>query len=231
MQFTDKKITMTNLTHFEFHPSIIKTDEKGQKYAWLDFYYPDKTTNYKAFVTFYLADEGLDEADIIRYQQQVESKTLIAIEVNDKNFDSLSIAHTVLHCKPNEIEKVLKTFERMIADAEYSFIWIDFQNFLPVLESSKNIYFRQGYAKGNDSIEVATQQIFNSIDLPKTKAVLTCAIVPSDTGFETVGQMDDIMENAVSNEVDFYHAVNFEDENPYWQNDELGCWLGVVFVC
>ena len=91
------------------------------------------------------------------------------------------------------------------------------------------MHFQQCHAIGTDSIMQATKQIFDKMNLPEAKTILTCAVVPSDTGFEEVGNMDKLMENALSN-VDFYHAVNFEDENTLWNKGEKGCWLGVLFV-
>ena len=113
--------------------------------------------------------------------------------------------------------------------ADYAFIWIDLQYLIEVLKNSKTLDFQQSHAIGIDSIMQATKQIFDKVNLPEAKTILTCAVVPSDTGFEEVGEMDDLMVNATSN-VDFYHAVNFEDENDLWRKGKQGCWLGVLFA-
>ena len=213
------------MQNFTFHPSIIKSDNGG-KLAWLDIYQAT-TPNHKAVITFYLANSETDSADVVRYKQQVESEILIAIQTHEIDDECLEIADNVLHCQNHEIETVLKMFERMVAD--YAFIWIDLQYLIEVLKNSKTLHFQQSHAIGIDSIKQATKQIFDEMNLPEAKTILTCAVVPSDTGFEEVGKMDELMENALSN-VDFYHAVNFEDENTLWNKGEKGCWLGFLFV-
>ncbi|QRO12731.1 hypothetical protein I6J32_08875 [Moraxella osloensis] len=214
------------MQNFTFHPSITK-DDNGEKFAWLDIYQAT-TPNHKALITFYLANSETDSADVVRYKQQVESEILIAIQTHEIDDECLEIADNVLHCQNHEVETVLKMFERMVAD--YAFIWIDFQYLMDVLKNSKALYFQQSHAVGKDSILQVTKQIFEQRNLPNAKAILTCAVLPSDTGFEKVGEMDELMANSLSNQVDFYHAVNFEDKNELWNNGEKGCWLGVLFA-
>ena len=213
------------MQNFTFHPSIIK-DYNDEKLAWLDNYQAT-TPNHKAVITFYLANNETDSADVVRYKQQVESEILIAIQTHEIDDECLEIADNLLHCQSQEVETILKMFERMVAD--YAFIWIDLQYLIEVLKNSKTLDFQQSHAIGIDSIMQATKQIFDKVNLPEAKTILTCAVVPSDTGFEEVGEMDDLMVNATSN-VDFYHAVNFEDENDLWRKGKQGCWLGVLFA-
>jgi hypothetical protein len=213
------------MQNFTSPPSLIKS-HNGEKLAWFDIY-QTTTSNHKAVITFYLANSETDSADVVRYKQQVESEILIAIQTHEIDDECLEIADNVLHCQSHEVETILKMFERMVAD--YAFIWIDFRYLIEVLKNSKTLHFQQSHAIGIDSIMQATKQIFDKVNLPEAKTILTCAIVPSDTGFEEVGKMDELMENALSN-VDFYHAVNFEDENTLWKKGEKGCWLGFLFV-
>ena len=213
------------MQNFNFHPSIIK-HYNGEKLAWLDIYQAT-TPNHKAVIIFYLANSETDPADVVRYKQQVESEILIAIQTHEIDDECLEIADNVLHCQSHEVETILKMFERVVAD--YAFIWIDLQYLIEVLKNSKTLQFQQSHAIGIDSIMQATKQIFDKVNLPEAKTILTCAVVPSDTGFEEVGKMDELMENALSN-VDFYHAINFEDENDLWKKGEKGCWLGVIVL-
>ena len=213
------------MQNFTFHPSIIKSDN-GEQLAWLDIYQAT-TPNHKAVIIFYLANSETDPADVVRYKQQVESEILIAIQTHEIDDECLEIADNVLHCQSHEVETILKMFERVVAD--YAFIWIDLQYLIEVLKNSKTLHFQQSHAIGIDSIMQATKQIFDKVNLPEAKTILTCAVVPSDTGFEEVGKMDELMENALSN-VDFYHAINFEDENDLWKKGEKGCWLGVIVL-
>lgn len=213
------------MQNFTFHPSIIKSDN-GEQLAWLDIYQAT-TPNHKAVIIFYLVNSETDPADVVRYKQQVESEILIAIQTHEIDDECLEIADNVLHCQSHEVETILKMFERVIAD--YAFIWIDLQYLIEVLKNSKTLQFQQSHAIGIDSIMQATKQIFDKVNLPEAKTILTCAVVPSDTGFEEVGKMDELMENALSN-VDFYHAINFEDENDLWKKGEKGCWLGVIVL-
>ena len=213
------------MQNFNFHPSIIK-HYNGEKLAWLDIYQAT-IPNHKAVIIFYLANSETDPADVVRYKQQVESEILIAIQTHEIDDECLEIADNVLHCQSHEVETILKMFERVIAD--YAFIWIDLQYLIEVLKNSKTLHFQQSHAIGIDSIMQATKQIFDKVNLPEAKTILTCTVVPSDTGFEEVGKMDELMENALSN-VDFYHAINFEDENDLWKKGEKGCWLGVIVL-
>ena len=171
------------MQNFTFHPSIIK-DYNGEKLAWLDNYQAT-TPNHKAVITFYLANSETDSADVVRYKQQVESEILIAIQTHEIDDECLEIADNVLHCQSHEVETILKMFERMVAD--YAFIWIDLQYLIEVLKNSKTLDFQQSHAIGIDSIMQATKQIFDKVNLPEAKTILTCAVVPSDTGFEEVG--------------------------------------------
>lgn len=213
------------MQNFTFHPSIIKSDNGG-KLAWLDIYQAT-TPNHKAVITFYLANSETDSADVVRYKQQVESDILIALQTGDIAFDCLKISDIILYCQNHEVETVLKMFERMVAD--YAFIWINFRYLIEVLKNSKTLHFQQCHAIGIDSIMQATKQIFDKVNLPEATTILTCTVVPSNTGFEKISKMDELMENALSN-VDFYHAVNFEDENTLWKKGEKGCWLGLLFA-
>ena len=213
------------MQNFTFHPSLIKS-HNGEKLAWLDIYQAI-TPNHKAVITFYLANSETDSADVVRYKQQVESEILIAIQTHEIDDECLEIADNVLHCQSHEVETILKMFERVVAD--YAFIWIDLQYLIEVLKNSKTLHFQQSHAIGIDSIMQATKQIFDKVNLLEAKTILTCAVVPSDTGFEEVGKMNELMENALSN-VDFYHAINFEDENDLWKKGEKGCWLGVIVL-
>lgn len=214
------------MQNFTFHPSIIK-DGSGKKLTWLDIY-QTTTPNHKAVITFYLANSETDSADILRYKQQVESEILIAIKTHEIDDKCLEIADNVLHCQSHEVKTVLKMFERMVAD--YGFIWIDFQYLMDVLKNSKSLYFQQSHSVGADSIMQATKKIFAQQILPNAKAILTCAVVPSDTEFEEVSKMDEFMEKSLANHVDFYHAINFKNENNLWNSGEKGCWLGVIFA-
>lgn len=213
------------MQNFTFHPSIIK-DYNDEKLAWLDNYQAT-TPNHKAVITFYLANNETDSADVVRYKQQVESEILIAIQTHEIDDECLEIADNVLHCQNHEVETILKMFERMVAD--YAFIWINFRYLIEVLKNSKTLHFQQCHAIGIDSIMQATKQIFDEVNLPEATTILTCTVVPSNTGFEKISKMDELMENALSN-VDFYHAVNFEDENTLWKKGEKGCWLGLLFA-
>ena len=218
------------MQNFTFHPSIIKSDN-GEKLAWLDIYQAT-TPNHKAVITFYLANSETDSADVVRYKQQVESEILIAIQTHEIDDECLEIADNVLHCQSHEVETILKMFERMVAD--YAFIWIDLHYLIEVLKNSKTLHFQQSHAIGIDSIMQATKQIFDKVNLLEAKTILTCAVVPSDTGFEEVGKMDELMakrmRNCSSDNVNLYNAVNFEDENTLWNKGEKGCWLGFLFV-
>ena len=218
------------MQNFTFHPSLIKS-HNGEKLAWLDIYQAT-TPNHKAVITFYLANSETDSADVVRYKQQVESEILIAIQTHEIDDECLEIADNVLHCQSHEVETILKMFERMVAD--YAFIWIDLQYLIEVLKNSKTLHFQQSHAIGIDSIMQATKQIFDKVNLPEAKTILTCAVVPSDTVFQEVGNMDELMakrmKNCSSDNVNLYSAVNFEDENTLWNKGEKGCWLGVLFA-
>ena len=214
------------MQNFTFSPSLIKS-HNGEKLAWFDIY-QTTTPNHKAVITFYLANSETDSADVVRYKQQVESEILIAIQTHEIDDECLEIADNVLHCQSHEIETVLKMFERMVAD--YAFIWIDFRYLIEVLKNSKKLHFQQCHAIGTDSIMQATKQIFDKVNLPEATTILTCTVVPSDTGFEKISKMDELMEKSLATHVDFYHAVNFEDENTLWNKGEKGCWLGFLFV-
>ena len=102
------------------------------------------------------------------------------------------------------------------------------------MKKSKTLHFQQCHAIGTDSIMQATKQIFDKVNLPEAKTILTCTVVPSDTGFEQVGKMDELMakrmKNCSSDNVYLYSAINFEDENTLWKKGEKGCWLGVLFA-
>lgn len=217
-----------NLSEFKFHPSLSKTYENGYTYAWLDIYRSSHNNNYRAAITFYLADESTNTSAISLYRKQVESEILIAIQTGEISYDKLAIADTILYCQTHEVESVLKMFDRMLA--EYAFIWIDFQNLIYVLENTKTIHFRQSYVVGSDSIEMATRQIFDSPNLAAARNILTCLIVPSSTGFEEVWIKDDIIEKKFKNSSDLYHSIKFEDKNDFWNEGEQGCWLGVFFL-
>ncbi len=219
---------MTTLPPIKFHSSLTKTDKEGQIYYWLDLYQANSQTNHKAVITFFLADSDTDSADLMQHKQQVESEFLIAIHTGEIKPDVLSITDNIVYCKTSEVVTVLKTFERMLA--EYAFIWIDFQHLIDVLKTSKNWYFQQSSIAKSDNFDNSIGQIMGKLPILSSdiKVVLTCAVVPSDTSYEILEQINQaITTHLKTPAIEQYQAVNFDDN---LQNSENDCWLGIFFI-
>lgn len=55
----------------------------------VDKYEPHKIANGKNEVTFFVASDEVDLADLQRYRQQTQTECLIAINATDKNFECI----------------------------------------------------------------------------------------------------------------------------------------------
>lgn len=76
----------------------------------VDKYELNKIANGKNEVTFFVASDEVDLADLQRYRQQTQTECLIAITTTNKDYDCLKLADKVILCSPNEVSLVMQAF-------------------------------------------------------------------------------------------------------------------------
>lgn len=74
----------------------------------VDKYEPHKNANGKNEVTFFVASDKVDLADLQRYRIQAQTECLIAITTTNKDYDCLKFADNVILCSPNEVPLVMQ---------------------------------------------------------------------------------------------------------------------------
>ena len=79
----------------------------------VDKYEPHKIANGKNEVTFFVASDDIDLADLQRYRIQAQTEYLIAINATNKDYDCLKLADNVILCSLNEVPLVMQAFQRL----------------------------------------------------------------------------------------------------------------------
>ena len=79
----------------------------------VDTYEPHKIANGKNEVTFFVASDDIDLAELQRYRQQMQTEYLIAITTTNKDYDCLKLADNVILCSLNEVPLVMQAFQRL----------------------------------------------------------------------------------------------------------------------
>nr|WP_144918811.1 hypothetical protein [Moraxella osloensis] len=131
----------------------------------VDKYEPHKIANGKNEVTFFVASDEVDLADLQRYRIQAQTDYLIAITTTNKDYDCLKLADTVMTCLANEIELAILGFKSLVLAG--GFIGFDWNDIKTAITNRKHIQFIQGYATDKDYVANACDKIIAKLHAVK----------------------------------------------------------------
>ena len=128
----------------------------------VDKYEPHKIANGKNEVTFFVASDEVDLADLQRYRIQAQTEYLIAITTTNKDYDCLELADNVISCSPDEVQLVMQAFQLLHSGS--GIIGMDWNEVKWAISSGRNIEFLHGMASGENCVALACEQL-----IPKLK--------------------------------------------------------------
>ena len=128
----------------------------------VDKYEPHKIANGKNEVTFFVASDEIDFADLQRYRIQAQTDYLIAISTTNKYYDCLGLADNVISCSTDEVPLVMQAFQRLHSGS--GIIGMSWDEVKWAISGNKNIEFLHGMASGENCVALACEQL-----IPKLK--------------------------------------------------------------
>lgn len=127
----------------------------------VDKYEPHKIANGKNEVTFFVASDDIDLADLQRYRQETKTECLIAMNTTNKNYDCLELADNVISCSPDEVELVMQAFQLLHSGS--GIIGMDWNEVKWAISSGRNIEFLHGMASGENCVALACEQFISKL--------------------------------------------------------------------
>lgn len=189
-------------------------------------YEPNKPADTLNHMTFFVADEGIDMADLERYQKATQTEFLIAINATGKDYACLTLADNIIHCSSDEVDLVMIGLGNMLSDDVY--IGMDWLDIYTSIKDKRYIKFLHSHAKGKDCISVVCKNLTTKISSLQSKYFLVGAIIHTLTDVNFSSDNYDIittqMENNLAvNPADLLYQVSFYDSFKYWNTEEQGC--------
>ena len=127
----------------------------------VDKYEPHKIANDKNEVTFFVASDEVDLADLQRYRIQAQTDYLIAINGTGKDYDCLKLADNVILCSLNEVPLVMQAFQRLHSGS--GIIGMSWDEVKWAISGNKNIEFLYGVAGGENCVTFACEQFISKL--------------------------------------------------------------------
>lgn len=152
----------------------------------VDKYEPHKIANGKNEVTFFVASDKVDLADLQRYRIQAQTDYLIAINGTGKDLACLKLADNVITCLPHEIEIVMFAFKSLVLnDSFMGFEWNDIRS---AIHKRKHLQFIQGFATDKNYVANACDKLIAKLPTIKNdfflKAVMVDTLADDSFGFD-----------------------------------------------
>ena len=199
----------------------------------VDKYEPHKIANGKNEVTFFVASDEVDLADLQRYRIQAQTDYLIAINGTGKDLECLKLADNVITCLPHEIEIVMFAFKSLVLnDSFMGFEWNDIRS---AIHKRKHVQFIQGFATDKNYVANACDKLIAKLPTIKSdfflKAVMVNTLADDKFDFD---QQDFIsrclQENLNIDPANIFYQVCWFDEFNYWKKDEQGCCICMFLI-
>lgn len=127
----------------------------------VDKYEPHKIANGKNEVTFFVASDEIDFADLQRYRIQAQTDYLIAISTTNKYYDCLGLADNVISCSTDEVPLVMQAFQRLHSGS--GIIGMSWDEVKWAISGNKNIEFLYGVAGGENCVAFACEQFISKL--------------------------------------------------------------------
>lgn len=199
----------------------------------IDKYEPHKVANGKNEVTFFVASDDIDIADLQRYRQQTQTECLIAITTTNKDYDCLKLANKVISCSPDEVQLVMQAFQLLHSGS--SFIGMDWNEVKWAISSGRNIEFLHGMASGENCVALACEQLIPKLQRLSSNYPIKNVMINmyADISFGCEQQdfiTQQIDKNLMVNDATTFYQLSFFHEFDYWKKGEQGCCICMFLV-
>lgn len=205
----------------------------GEEQWNCQLYEANKIGNTLNAITFFIADDTIDLADLQRYQKETRTERLIAINTTGKDYQCLNIADSVIFCSPDEIELAIEGLAFMVFGA--GFIGVDWNDIKKLMTNKQPLQFIKSYAIGKDCWPIASEKLLSELQATRGEHVLTDMMVNTFTDGSFDFDKYDILAQTLEGYLNddecniFYQAYLFE-EFEYWKNGEQGCCICAYLV-
>lgn len=199
----------------------------------VDKYEPHKIANGKNEVTFFVASDDIDLADLQRYRQQTQTEYLMAITTTNKDYDCLKFADNVILCSPNEVQLVMQAFQLLHSGS--SFIGMDWNEVKWAISSGRNIEFLHGMASGENCVALACEQLIPKLQRLSSNYPIKNVMINmyADISFGCEQQdfiIKEIDKNLMVKDATTFYQLSFSDEFADWKSGERGCCVCVFLI-
>ena len=199
----------------------------------IDKYEPHKVANGKNEVTFFVASDDIDMAELQRYRIQAQTDYLIAITTTNKDYDCLKLADNVILCSPNEVQLVMQVFQRLHSGS--GIIGMDWNEVKWAISSGRNIEFLHGMASGENCVALACEQFISKLQRLSSNYPIKNVMINmfADISFGCEQQdfiIQQIDKNLMVNDATTFYQLSFFHEFDYWQKDEQGCCICMFLI-
>lgn len=199
----------------------------------VDKYEPHKIANGKNEVTFFVASDEVDLADLQRYRQETKTECLIAITTTNKDYDCLKLADNVILCSPDEVQLVMQAFQLLHSGS--GIIGMDWNEVKWAISSGRNIEFLHGMASGENCVALACEQLIPKLKNLSSNYPIKNVMINmfADISFGCEQQdfiIQQIDKNLMVNDATTFYQLSFFHEFDYWKKGEQGCCICMFLV-
>lgn len=199
----------------------------------VDKYEPHKIANGKNEVTFFVASDEVDLAELQRYRQQTQTEYLIAITTTNKDYDCLKLADNVILCSPNEAPLVMQAFQLLHSGS--GIIGMSWDEVKWAISGNKNIEFLHGVAGGENCVALACEQFISKLQRLSSNYPIKNVMINmfADISFGCEQQdfiIQQIDKNLMVNDATTFYQLSFFHEFDYWKKGEQGCCICMFLV-
>lgn len=199
----------------------------------VDKYEPHKIANGKNEVTFFVASDEVNLADLQRYRIQAQTEYLIAITTTNKDYDCLKLADNVILCSPNEVPLVMQAFQRLHSGS--GIIGMSWDEVKWAISSGRNIEFLHGMASGENCVALACEQLIPKLKNLSSNYPITNMMINiyADISFGCEQQdfiIKEIDKNLMVKDATTFYQLSFFDEFADWKSGERGCCVCMFLI-
>ena len=199
----------------------------------VDKYEPHKIANGKNEVTFFVASDEIDFADLQRYRIQAQTDYLIAISTTNKYYDCLGLADNVISCSTDEVPLVMQAFQRLHSGS--GIIGMSWDEVKWAISGNKNIEFLYGVAGGENCVAFACEQFISKLQRLSSNYPIKNVMINmfADISFGCEQQdfiIQQIDKNLVLNDATTFYQLSFFHEFDYWKKGEQGCCICMFLI-
>lgn len=208
----------------------IDDDDKCWEYK---LYEPNKLADSFNLITYFIASDDVNIAELQQYRKDTETDILIALNTTGKDYNCLEIADNIIYCSPDEIELAIYGLSFMWAEA--SFIGIDWNDVRTAISFGKNIQFLQSFAIGENCVEVTCEQLLKTFRTQNSKYLLKGMMISTfaDSSFDFNTQeliCNQMAENVDVDEANVFYQLNFFEDFMFWKEGEQGCCICMYLI-